>query len=340
VKVAGAADSRFVPLSHTAPDLRIWARPTRRAIDSPLVSDRPPRHTLKLTDGQDLGSTIQSALRATARPALIVMSGQTMGERVSVLGNAFIGRDPGAELVLPDPGVSYRHACLEDRGGAWVLVDLGSTNGTVVNGEKAREVLLKHGDRMRFGSTLVRFELQDETEQAYSEAVAQLLNNDDLTGLLLRRRFDAELALLLAQALSADTPLALLAMDLDGIKLINDQHGHLFGAYTIAESGKLIGKLIPPEGIACRFGGDEFVVALPHHTIEQAAEVAEKIRLAIAEHPFCYENVPLRPAISIGVAQFPLHASASDSLFRAADAALYAAKRNGKNRVERAELTT
>lgn len=264
------------------------------------------------------------------------MSGQTVGERVSVLGNVFIGRDPAAQLVLPDLGVSYRHACLEDRGGAWVLVDLGSTNGTKVNNERTQESELKHGDKLRFGSTVVRFELQDETDQAYAEALNQLLHNDDLTGLLLRRRFDAELALLLIEAANTNQPLSLLAMDLDGIKAINDAHGHLFGAYTIAETGKLIGQLLPEDGIACRFGGDEFIAALAKSDLERATQVAERIRAAVSDHPYRFQNVDLHPSLSIGVADFPRHGEDSQALFHSADAALYAAKRNGKNRVERA----
>jgi two-component system, cell cycle response regulator len=262
------------------------------------------------------------------------MTGKSVGERISVLGNVFIGRDPSIQLVLPDQGVSYRHACLEDRGGAWVLVDLGSTNGVQVNGERAKEAELKHGDRLKFGSTVVRFELQDETDQAYTETIAQLLHNDDLTGLLLRRRFDAELALMLTQAGTAGEPLSLLAMDLDGVKAINDAHGHLFGAYTIAETGKLIGRMLPRGGIACRFGGDEFIVALAGHTLEAARDVAEKIRVAVSEHAYNYQNVALHPSLSAGVAQFPKHAEDHEALFKAADAALYTAKRNGKNRVE------
>lgn len=303
------------------------------------VSDRPPppRKTLKLADGQELGASVQNARRGSARPALIVMSGQRVGERSSVLGNVFIGRDPTAQLVLPDQGVSFRHACLEDRGDAWVLVDLASTNGTQVNGERIEESELKHGDRLRFGSTMVRFELQDETDQAFTEAVAQLLHNDDLTGLLLRRRFDAELSVLITQAAGAGEPLSLLAMDLDGIKAINDQHGHLFGAYTIAETGKLIGRMLPESGIACRFGGDEFIVALARHDLDQARKVAEDIRAAVSVHPYAFESIALRPSLSIGVAQYPKHAADAEALFRAADAALYAAKRNGKNRVEQAQ---
>ena len=302
------------------------------------MTERPYRRTLKLAEGQKLGAQVNDNLRKQARPALIVMSGNTVGQRVSVLGNVFIGRDPKSQLVLPDPGVSYRHACVEDRGEAWVLVDLDSTNGSEVNGKPIQEALLTHGDKLCFGNTLVRFEVQDESDQAYTEAVAQLLNVDDLTGLLLRRRFDAELALLAAQATSSGEPLSLLAMDLDGIKAINDQHGHLFGAYTISETGKLIGVRLEERGIACRFGGDEFIAALPGHDLDEARAVAEEIRQAVGAHAYLFEGIALRPAMSIGVAELPRHASDPQALFRAADAALYTAKRNGKNRVETAEL--
>ena len=302
-----------------------------------MSSDSPRSRTLKLDEGQAVAKRLGEELRQQLRPALIVMSGQTVGERVSVQGNILVGRDPAAQLILPDPGVSFRHAYIEDRGGSWVLIDLDSTNGTEVNGQRASERPLEHGDKLRCGTTIVRFEVQDETDQAYSQAVSHLLNVDDLTGLYLRRRFDAELELLLTQAQASGAPLALLALDLDGIKAINDKHGHLFGAYTISESGKLLGKLLAGLGIGCRFGGDEFIAALPNHTLEQGAVFGESVRQQVAQHEFRFDGIVLTPGISVGVAQFPKHAQDRENLFRVADAALYAAKRLGKNRVHCAE---
>ena len=228
-----------------------------------MSSDLPPKRTLKLDTEQDAAGQVGAAVREKQRPALIVMSGHQVGARIRVLGNVLIGRDPDVQLVLPDPGVSFRHAFLEDRGDEFVLVDLGSTNGTFVNGQRAAETPVAHGDKLRFGQTLVRFEVQDESDAAYAEIVAKLLHIDDLTGLYQRRRFDSELDLLLLRAGGARRTLGLLVMDLDGVKAINDKHGHLFGAYTISESGKLIGKLVQPPAIACRFGGDEYIAALP-----------------------------------------------------------------------------
>jgi two-component system cell cycle response regulator len=167
-------------------------------------------------------------------------------------------------VVLPDAGVSWRHARIEDRGDAWVLVDLGSTNGTQVNGEKRRRGdALAHGDKVVLGRTVLRFELQDRLDQAYDEQLQRLLHIDDLSGLYVRRRFDRELARSLVERppRQGGSSVALLVMDMDGIKAINDRHGHLFGAYTIGETGRLIGRVLGERGIGSRFGGDEFCAA-------------------------------------------------------------------------------
>ena len=213
------------------------------------------------------------------------------------------------------------------------MLDLGSTNGTTVNGEVKPEFILRADDRIIFGGTAVSFELQDGLELALNENVEQLLNIDDLSGLYVRRKFDAEVATLVQSARREGRPLAMLVMDLDGIKAINDTHGHLFGAYTIGEAGMLIGRLLVGRGIGCRFGGDEYIAALPDFSLEQAEGVAHEILHAVREHVFEKDGIKLVPGISIGVAVFPDHAHDAVSLFQVADAALYRAKQTGKNRV-------
>jgi two-component system cell cycle response regulator len=287
--------------------------------------------TLKLTN--DDGRRLTEAVRAKFRPALIVMSGECVGVRISVQGNLLIGRDADCALTLPDPGVSGRHALLEDRGGAWAIVDLASTNGVIVNGQKSLETDLLHGDKLTLGTTVLRFEVQDDADKAYSEMIAALVHIDDLTDLYLRRRFDTELAALIAASRTTGLAVGLLVMDLDGIKAINDAHGHLFGAYTISEVGKLIGRVISGKGFAARFGGDEFVAALPDHSLEPASAFAERIRSEVAGFEFVHEGVRLHPRISVGVASFPDDGGDPTDLFRRADEALYLAKRTGKNRV-------
>lgn len=292
--------------------------------------------TLRLDEEDDpVAEAIGRRLRAKFRPALVVVLGSEaeVGRRVTVDGNVRIGRDPDVELVLNDAGVSWRHALVEDRGDGWSLVDLGSTNGTLLNGDKVTEAPLRHGDKIRVGKTIIRYEVQDAVDEAYSKVVSDLINIDDLTGLLVRRRFDAEVSALIDRAASSGESVGMLVMDLDGIKGINDQHGHLFGAYTISESGKLIARIIAHKGIGCRFGGDEFIAALPGCDLDATVAVGEQIRAAISAHVFEREGIRLHPGISVGVSAFPAHAADALSLFQSADEALYRAKRGGKNQV-------
>ncbi|MFO0608866.1 MAG: GGDEF domain-containing protein [Polyangiales bacterium] len=289
--------------------------------------------TLPLDDGLQVRDELTSALKEVRRPAVVVMSGNEVGTRKRVSGNATIGRDPTNELVLSDAGISWRHARIEDRGDAWALVDLGSTNGSVVNGEKRGETLLAHGDKIVLGRTVLRFELMDRLEQQYDDELQRLLHIDDLSGLYVRRRFDRELARLVEAGRASGSPVALLVMDMDGIKAINDRHGHLFGAYTIGETGRLIGRVVGERGIGSRFGGDEFCAALPGLDTAAGVAVAEEVRAAVAAYPYEREGVALKPGISIGVASAPADARDAESLFQRGDEALYRAKQGGKNRV-------
>ncbi len=282
-----------------------------------------------------VASEVLRRVKAPHRPMLVIISGHEndVGQRVLCEKTLLIGRDPDALLTLNDALVSWHHASIEDRGDEWAIVDLGSTNGVSLNGEPVKDALLKPNDTMLFGSTVIRFELQDGLAQAYNQVVERLLNIDDLSGLFVRRKFDAELETMIESARVQSRPVALLVMDLDGIKKINDTHGHLFGAYVIGESGKVIGRILGSRGIGCRFGGDEYLAALPGLDAEASMAVAEEIRVAIAEHPFEKDGIPLRPGISIGVAAFPANAPDPKTLFQLADEALYRAKVAGKNRV-------
>lgn len=300
------------------------------------VSDSDDRRSLRgpatLKASDSVGREIRRRVTAPYRPVLVVMSGNDVGLRVSLDRTLLIGRDPDADVALSDGLVSWHHARIEDRGDSWTLVDLGSTNGTTLNGEACHEGVLQAHDKLVLGGTILRFELQDGVEQAYNEVVDRMLNIDDLSGLYVRRKFDAELAAMIDAARRDANPVSLLVMDLDGVKGINDTHGHLFGAYVIGESGKVIGQVIGMRGIACRFGGDEYLAALPGLDVDAAAKIAEQIRLAVNAHPFEREGIRLEPGISIGVAAFGGAGDAAD-LFQRADEALYRAKQSGKNRV-------
>ncbi len=291
--------------------------------------------TMRLDGPGDLRAQVLQAVREKHRPALVVLTGADVGARYLLDRTTIVGRDPQAGIVFGDAGVSFRHARFEDRGDAWAVVDLGSTNGTHVNGLRVNEAVLAPGDRVTLGVTVVRFEVQDALDQQYDHVLDRLLNVDELSGLFVRRKFDRELRALIDAARFDGAPVGLLVMDLDGVKAINDANGHLFGAYAIGESGRVIGTVLGDRGIASRFGGDEFVAAVPGADLARTEALGEEIRAAIAAQPFVRDGVTLHPGISVGVASLPESATDPDSLFRVADGALYRAKNAGKNRVSR-----
>lgn len=169
----------------------------------------------------------------------------------------------------------------------------------------------------------------------------QLAVTDDLTGLHNLRSFETHLARLVSQARIYKSPLSLLVLDLDRLKSLNDSFGHLAGAEAVRTVGHLIAGRIPPNAVACRYGGDEFVIALPEHTIAQAVELAEGLRRTVhdAEPTLigcCFPAGTL--SISIGAAGRLCYGTGGDfqegeELFRAADRALYKAKEQGRNKV-------
>lgn len=303
-----------------------------QVVAGPPSSAKP---TLKASEGSDLAQQALRLAKAAYRGTLAVVSGNEIGQRVLVDKTLIVGRDPEADLVLTDELVSWHHARIEDRGDNWTVVDMGSTNGTSVNGERATEFNLKPGDKIVIGTTVIQYELRDAQEQQYDKAVDKLLNIDDLSGLYVRRKFDAEFNLMIEAARAKRETVALLVMDLDGVKGINDSHGHLFGAYVIGESGRVIATVLQTRGIACRFGGDEYLAALPGLDVDAAFLVAEEIRTAIGKHQYEREGVKLRPGISIGVSSFPESGDSQQQVFQKGDEALYRAKESGKNQVSR-----
>ena len=172
-----------------------------------------------------------------------------------------------------------------------------------------------------------------------------LAATDDLTGLHNLRSFETHLAALVGRARANQTPLSLLVLDLDRLKSLNEEFGHLAGAEAVRAVGRLIAGHVPPGAVACRYGGDEFVVALPQHTTAQAVEVGEALRQAVhdAQPTLVGREFPAGTlSISVGVAGRLFGgaggaAQEGEELFRAADRALYRAKDQGRNRVCAAE---
>lgn len=156
---------------------------------------------------------------------------------------------------------------------------------------------------------------------------------DSLTGLFNRRFLDESLDRELARARRDGLPLALLMIDIDHFKQLNDTYGHPAGDEVIRRVGGLIRSRARSGDLPCRYGGEEFLLVLPNMTLATAVERAEEWRAAFANDWAVIGENAIAVTVSIGVAAFPDHGERSETLVDAVDQALYAAKRRGRNRV-------
>ncbi len=276
---------------------------------------------------------------ATRLPVLVVLRGTQVGRRYLLNESGLVlgRRADRAHLVVPgDTQISSVH-CRFERGAqaeSWQVVDMASTNGTVIAGERIATSLLRDGDRILVGETVLKFTFHDEVEEEFHRQVDHLMNIDDLTGLPVQRVFQVRFQDALMVCKRKSIPMAVFMMDMDGLKKINDSHGHFVGAHSIATVGRRLGALLQSKnGVVSRFGGDEFSAFVPDCSREQARAIGELMRAAVGDQPITREAITVNPTISIGMATLPEDGQLAEKLTRKADDALYRAKAAGRNRV-------
>lgn len=275
------------------------------------------------------------------RPYLIVLDGPSLGDFFAIDSDELVlGSDPfRADIVVRDVEVEPRHAEIrrapQGDADSYTLKNLGSAKTILLNDEKLEgERTLSNGDRISLGDSVLEFSSGDPVKAHFHDALHRLISRDYLTGLLAKNRFDVEFGHRLEATATEGLPLSVLMADIDNLKKVNDAHGHLLGEYVVGEIGRIIGELHEEEGRqATRFGGDEYQTVLPGLSKEEAMEVAEEIRRRVEEHDFEREGVCPSATISIGVATHPEDGRTQAALTRAADEALYRAKRAGGNTV-------
>ena len=212
----------------------------------------------------------------------------------------------------------------------------------IVIGKESFESILKKANERLIELTLNTQRQADALQvtatslEAQNEQLKVQANTDGLTGLSNRAAFDKFLAQQFAAAQKSNQPLAMLLMDLDRFKSINDTHGHPAGDAVLRAVGKLLSAAARKGDLACRYGGEEMALVLPGMTRAQAAAYAEGIRKAIAARPVTFNKLQIPVTASIGVALFepggPFREPAH--LLKAADLSVYAAKHGGRNCVK------
>jgi two-component system cell cycle response regulator len=248
-------------------------------------------------------------------------------------GEVTLGRDVGCDLVLDAEDVSRRHARVRAAGAGHEVEDLGSTNGTFVGGVQVASRALAAGDLIRLGSVVVKYLAGGDLEALYVAELKRLAEEDPLTGIAHRGAFDQALSREVARARRHGNPLALAILDVDHFKAVNDRHGHLAGDLVLRELSELVRPLVRAEQLFARVGGEELALLLPDVTLEKAALFAEKVRRLVEEHASVFDGQRISVTVSIGIAALEPGDLAAEALLARADARLYQAKREGRNRV-------
>ncbi|HVY08118.1 MAG TPA: diguanylate cyclase [Burkholderiales bacterium] len=180
-------------------------------------------------------------------------------------------------------------------------------------------------------NNLLEVRLLHEESREHARMLEALALHDPLTGMANRRLLLDRLAMAIAQAKRGKGCMAIMYLDLDGFKSINDMHGHAAGDALLKAVSRRLSGAVREEDTVARLGGDEFVVTLPHiHSTGDAMGMAQKILGAVSK-PYDLDAKSLAVTISIGIGIYPQSGKDVDALMKAADAALYEAKRAGKN---------
>jgi two-component system cell cycle response regulator len=245
-----------------------------------------------------------------------------------------IGRDRENDIVLDSDSVSRRHARVEHRDGRIYLTDLDSTNGTYVNDETepVRDAQLRRGDQVKIGDTIFKYLSGSDVETQYHETIFNMTITDGLTDVGNKKRLDQLVQKEIPRALRHNRDLALLMVDIDHFKDVNDTYGHLAGDSVLRDLAGILSRRLRPDDELGRYGGEEFAAVLPETSLGGALKIAEDLRGLVEQHRFIVEGEQIRVTVSIGAAALKPGMDAK-AFFRAADEMLYKAKNGGRNKV-------
>ncbi len=317
-------------MSSTPPDL-----PPSREESTTQPRGQTDLEATSITNFAELQREIAGRQQKTAA-YLIVLSGTNVGEMHKLDGpETVLGRGMQATIRLTDEGISRRHARVINVAGQLVIEDLGSANGTIVNGDLMQRKVLADGDKVRLGSnTILKFQHQDKLEESFQQQMYDAALRDGLTKAFNKKYFMDRLDTEFSYARRHRTMLSIVLFDVDHFKRVNDTYGHVAGDFVLTKLSKIAHSCVRAEDVFARYGGEEFGVICRGIPLVNAGVLAERLRSATEAGVFDFQGAKIPVTISVGVAALPESpAQEVMQLIGAADSALYEAKRGGRNRI-------
>ncbi len=263
------------------------------------------------------------------------MDSPEVGCRFDLTGEELIiGRSSDADIQIDRESVSRRHARLSHHEGGWQVADLQSTNGTYVNDQASRERQLADGDYLKIGNAIFRYFSGPSIVSSVHEELYRLAVICELTQAYNRRYFIDLLERAVAHAQHYGRSLSLVALDIDQLKQVNENHGHLIGDQVIKELARRTLLRIDRFEVLCRYEGTQFLLLLPEADNAQALLRGEELRQAICSEPVRCEDEIITITVSAGVRTLDSEADAP-ALIRVTQEAMQRAKKLGRNRTEK-----
>lgn len=264
------------------------------------------------------------------------MDGSEIGKviRLSREHQFVIGRRQDCDLVLKYEGVSRQHARLTYDEGGFVVEDLRSANGTLVHGEPVQRHRLSDGDILQLGpSVSVRYSITDSDEEQMLRQLYQAAVRDSLTGAYNREYLSERLRAEISFAGRHGGNTSLILFDLDHFKRVNDTYGHPAGDAVLVEVVRRVNEDLRTEDVLARYGGEEFAISMRGVSVEGAAHLAERVR--VANHRVLrFQGHEIPVSMSVGCADLSeCQDKTPEMLVAIADRRLYIAKTGGRNRV-------
>lgn len=282
-----------------------------------------------------LAGTLPSEASARKHVYVVVLEGDKVGavHRIGEIDTA-VGIAPGAVSDLPDAAASEARARLAGKAAVFHLIDLGGEGGTPPDVETPEP-----GAESRFdlgGGTLLKVYFGDQLQETLHRGLYESSVHDWLTGLFNRRYLEERLPAEFSFAARHGTPLSFLMIDPDGLRAVNEAHGRKAGDQVLRDVAQALRRTTRTEDIVARYSGEEFAVLARHTTLEQAAALAERIRVVADDLEVDVGGAIVRITLSVGVAcftpsVFPDHGELVEAAYRA----LVRAKREGRDRVIR-----
>ena len=256
----------------------------------------------------DLSETLlmddDAGIKASSRdPYLVIFIGKDSGKRHKLKpGTMTIGRSPQADISLDDDRISRIHCAIKWSDNTITIEDKGSRNGTYVDSQKISHTHLPPGAAVQLGHSAMKIEYKNEAELQYEQSIMHSASIDALTGIFNRQHFTSLALQEIAYACRHQQTVAVIMIDIDNFKRINDTYGRSIGDFVLVQLTDLISEIKRAEDLVGRYEGNKFII-LPRGEAdkEDIHRQCERIRRAVEKLKFCHAESCVQTTISIGL---------------------------------------